>query len=1758
MFSLWNTFTAVHRVVPSLVFLAGNAAIFGAGFYTLFRWRLRETSRATLIIGLLLVPLSILTGISISGVDQTAVPLDDPITLITLLVAGSVYVTLVWHAAKALVGTRLAVPLVTGMSVAIATAPLMPAASRMFGETSVFLLGIGSLATWFSCRRIEMLLRRPSATHAQRVSLVLGVLATVFAIVTGYVAYTVVKGNIAQIMRLGAIVFPAMIQLAITTESTGARNRRSKMTTVGTGSIIFAVALGLLASIPALASVTWFSTWAATMAIGGILLSRSVRNGWFGRLMVIVPAALWMVACSSVLTLDLPWNQLAIWQRFYGGGPMLVFGMLGVIGTALVISGRLGNRAALAAVLTGTAWSVAGVQAFAMAIIAPTQLGWMPDSLRIAVLGAAGANLIGIAAKRAIWPQSTAENASSVERRFALCPTLMTGLGHLLLLGFWMGLFQPTLVWSPIGVLSWMKVLLATAWTGILLSELTVRSSQVHSLCRSASSFLLTSSFSLAVISSAAFGPSQPWPLIAVMFATTLGWYWLGTLGSFSSRLFAKSAFAISLIAASLLLFHTQLVSEQSLRLGTAFWYWSLVSWMLVAWNRFQIWIGEYSNRRQHENAGWRRLAALNHSVAVGAENSNRMQHIKLLEQVFDKCSLQLATAVSCVACGFGFLATLIGWNWIPFVNAPSTCATVTVLFVGLLAVRRNPKFTHVMHLASAMFACSVLSGVLVQDPIWRLVLCTSLVLVANELIRKLAIESTTSLGSRIRFQGFVLGLSHMALGAVRDKKPERAPIGSEARTSSSPVDNAPGPLSRIATSLSVTVVSFASTSLIVRQWWPSVEQGLSPPVAVAACIALWWLFGFMSLVIVGLKKPDETILSIAMLLAGLTTTLLAPIAYPSQPVNWLLWVVITWGLLSFLFRQCFEVQLRWSEGLSIATAAAVAIGALFHVCFDVVPMIDLTGFPAVALTCVALLVVGRCRDSLLGLETAISVPAIITCMAAAQLSLLIDPWISLAPTETLRCLWLLIATRMLVGSPRRLDHAAALSVSLVVVLWSAFSPGLALASPSLWLGLAGSSVAAFSPMSGCLAKKKTSGGSAGYLMRGGSLIGISCGMYFLAWVSASPMQWDLTTLLLGWLATWTFLYRLGIWGSLPQNWMPDLETTAMACVIVAGELAMAVLGWTENPTSQTNVALLAWTIVTLLLVPGSPRRIDVMFSSVLLSVSSAVLSVAMHFQFLDSYSRLTIVLTTCSFCMGVLVYFRHPLGLAKHLQPTDDEGVTFALYRIATFVALGVGLGATYLIGTVPGHMATPIALSALAMVAIAFAELGSQPVLRHALYVAVWMGLYCVGLACCLNQTAVRPDTWTLLSRWFVAWVVTSVSLGFLPARLLSPSRYEEWRKPIRSGIAGATLLSTICLVSLLGVEISIRMEGTADLLNRTLVMGVAATLACITLLTTIAALLSAPGRGMQQKWQVPDRYRVGLIVAAQIAGGLTWFHLFLCESPLASLGLRAYWPYVVMSLAFASVGIGEWARKSQDAVLYRTIRQSAFLLPIIPVLGFWLSGSLVSDLFGHSTARPWSFIEGRVSYQALLVVATIYYGAISLIWKGNASRVISIVLGNGLIWVLLAQTPGWSFVLHPQAWLIPAALSALLATHLHGDVLGKTWVATARYVCTLLIYLSSTADMLVQGIGNTIAGPIVLILIAMVGIAVGIAIRIPGFVYLGSFFVFTGLTSMVWHAQTRIGAVWPWWVFGISMGVALLAGLTLLEKNRPKLRRMLETNP
>jgi hypothetical protein len=136
------------------------------------------------------------------------------------------------------------------------------------------------------------------------------------------------------------------------------------------------------------------------------------------------------------------------------------------------------------------------------------------------------------------------------------------------------------------------------------------------------------------------------------------------------------------------------------------------------------------------------------------------------------------------------------------------------------------------------------------------------------------------------------------------------------------------------------------------------------------------------------------------------------------------------------------------------------------------------------------------------------------------------------------------------------------------------------------------------------------------------------------------------------------------------------------------------------------------------------------------------------------------------------------------------------------------------------------------------------------------------------------------------------------------------------------------------------------------------------------------------------------------------------------------------------------------------------------------------------------------------------------------------------------------------NPQLWLIPPALSALAAAQVNRRRLAPDMLAAIRYAATVVIYVSSTSQLFIDGIGNSLWPPMVLLLLAVIGALLGIALRVRAFLFLGMTFTLLALIGMVAHAARSIDHVWPWWVFGILLGVSILVLFGVFEKKRDEM--------
>jgi hypothetical protein len=77
------------------------------------------------------------------------------------------------------------------------------------------------------------------------------------------------------------------------------------------------------------------------------------------------------------------------------------------------------------------------------------------------------------------------------------------------------------------------------------------------------------------------------------------------------------------------------------------------------------------------------------------------------------------------------------------------------------------------------------------------------------------------------------------------------------------------------------------------------------------------------------------------------------------------------------------------------------------------------------------------------------------------------------------------------------------------------------------------------------------------------------------------------------------------------------------------------------------------------------------------------------------------------------------------------------------------------------------------------------------------------------------------------------------------------------------------------------------------------------------------------------------------------------------------------------------------------------------------------------------------------------------------------LAVLAGNGGLWQYLYGVDGYGLFDHPQLWLIPVAASVLAAARLNRDRLTEDQMAMIRYSSLTMIYVSSTADIFINGV-------------------------------------------------------------------------------------------
>lgn len=276
------------------------------------------------------------------------------------------------------------------------------------------------------------------------------------------------------------------------------------------------------------------------------------------------------------------------------------------------------------------------------------------------------------------------------------------------------------------------------------------------------------------------------------------------------------------------------------------------------------------------------------------------------------------------------------------------------------------------------------------------------------------------------------------------------------------------------------------------------------------------------------------------------------------------------------------------------------------------------------------------------------------------------------------------------------------------------------------------------------------------------------------------------------------------------------------------------------------------------------------------------------------------------------------------------------------------------------------------------------------------------------------------------------------------------------------------------------------------------------------------------------LPMSGRKAYIYLAQAMLVLLGLHLYLGMPWLLKLGVLKYWPYVALAISFGGIGVSSLLQKRKLEVLSEPLFNTAALVPLLVSIGFWM-------------------VRSESDAALTLLASGLIYLTVSLMHRSLIAGALSVVLGNLALWTFYQKMPQFSFFEHPQLWLIPPALSVLAASQLLRERLTPTQLGLIRYVSSFVIYLSSTGEIFIQGLGQSLWPPMVLAVLSLAGMAAGVLLQVRSFLYVGVMFLFMSMVAMVSHAHRQFDHIWPWWAFGICVGALILVGFGLMEKRR-----------
>ncbi|MFL5242367.1 MAG: hypothetical protein ACJ8FY_09690 [Gemmataceae bacterium] len=498
------------------------------------------------------------------------------------------------------------------------------------------------------------------------------------------------------------------------------------------------------------------------------------------------------------------------------------------------------------------------------------------------------------------------------------------------------------------------------------------------------------------------------------------------------------------------------------------------------------------------------------------------------------------------------------------------------------------------------------------------------------------------------------------------------------------------------------------------------------------------------------------------------------------------------------------------------------------------------------------------------------------------------------------------------------------------------------------------------------------------------------------------------------------------------------------------------------------------------------------------------------------------------------------------------------AIETVAAFVPLVLSVVVTWSEDTIGERLFGPLAVSLISASEVLLVIRAAEPWRKQLGYATLALGVLLateVGWALSdPSQTAQALHRWVAV---LIGLAVTTVVYGFVLPRLVA--RENQWRGLSRQA---APILGLIACANLLPVILLEAMSFNREMLRSALgtwEVG-AVFLALMGLIVAGIAFAVAP---WADPFRLSEKRRRYYVYASELLLVFLFLHLRLNIPELFRLFSGKYWTFAVMVIAFVGVGLSEFFSRRKLDVLAEPLRRTGVFLPLLPLLAFWLKPP--EALYAHLVhlipgSRPFlDYLEGHAlhfsySYAALWFLFGLLYAVLAVMQRSFRYGLFAALAANIGLWIIW-ETHGIAILAHPQLWLIPLALIILVSEIINREHLSNELSTGLRYLGLGLLYVSSTADMFITGLGESVFLPLVLAVLSVMGVLAGILFRVRSYLYLGVGFLVLVIFSMIWHAAVDMQQAWVWWVSGIILGAAILALFALFEKRRLHLARVLE---